>query len=403
MLVTHVDIEYENFIQKVNHNLNDCLNGLKEQVNNILSGLQSNTVHDFPVRIAIYGGEYSAYVAYSALKSINDLKIAGIISKYPPCIELSELPHGPVEESLDVDYVFVATSPRHYDVITKNIKASIRARGIIFMYRSWGIKSASICGGKLSNSNDSLIYLPVRIREWNDSHEYALPLPLNQTAVILIDIWDFDSKDCPYCPKLPNFLKTARKHDLVVIHSVHHTCDKNYKFIQKGSAKTFTVPDPELIEKDEWPPMLFKEKKGIFSHREKEQYFKSQLSGKKPPIGIHKCALPINRDKEYIESDCQAIHNILKKNEILYIIYIGGSTLQCLFFRPAGLWNMMHNKGYGCILMRDLTFHEELDIHGKAVDFKRCGIGICETMGGCSSDSSLFLKALMQKTSTPNI
>ncbi|MCW5211341.1 hypothetical protein VU04_00325, partial [Desulfobulbus sp. TB] len=146
--------------------------------------------------------------------------------------------------------------------------------------------------------------------------ERELVIPVQQAALILIDVWDTENKriDHPLIRKVTEekiapLLKVARDNNMVVIHAPHRPIGWDGISHMKptdlrGPTDTDRSELPEwvkkkTIKKSQWPPVKF-----IFRVGEYGTYSRYSNPNYVPYTqikGIHKAALPIKRDKEYIE------------------------------------------------------------------------------------------------------
>jgi hypothetical protein len=340
------------------------------EVNHAFAGLAENLANPGnKLIIAIYGSSWSGYMAYQLLQKYNIGSVDVIFEKNKPLDQLSHIRHINLEIHpcpFEVDCVLISASPRHYDQLTSLVARQVKYKSLIGMYQQF----PSIDSG----TSDMLLAVFVRFNDMQARK--SLPLNSRQIAVILIDIWDTGRPTCAYCKNIPRLLEIARRHDLVVIHAPGYECDEQGRCISKNLASP-------SIKNASWLPFASHFFQQWFGHH--DIYSTSMKEPVRPVVkGIHSCALPVKREKEYVEASQDGVKDILVKHDIHVLLYAGGDLLECLMLNPAGYMNMAR-LGYQPILIRDASSAGAKMLDGKMINMFQPGVIVFERSCGFST------------------
>jgi nicotinamidase-related amidase len=190
----------------------------------------------------------------------------------------------------------------------------------------------------------------------------VFPLPLEQTALVLVDFWDYHHIDswlerAAKCVKrgcLP-VLRAARKVGMTVIHAPspevaeRHYAEKLKRYSPPPKYRLESAPPPD------WPPPEFRRRQGD------DAIFRDPRS-QPPGIATHwHPATPLNitslvdvRDDEFVIANAHQMHELLAERRVLHLVYIGFATNWCIINRDYGVRDMTC-RGYNVILVRDAT------------------------------------------------
>ncbi len=334
--------------------------------------------------IAIYGSSFSGYVAYRLIETIHPGRVTCIFDRGAPLKELSHLPHiipGEGTTDIRVDHVVVAASPRHYSSIEATLQKGSVAKAVHWMFA----RDSAPPLYPFMDFSGGTVRLPIFYRMktgWED----VVEIPKKQLAVILIHIWDDGQERCPYCGTMEPFLEQARKHDLTIIHATGFKTDANGRFLH--DEKQLSPKNRNFS--NTWPPRAFSETADMLAKKNPEEHQREILA---PPLGIHRCSLPQQRANEYVADDFDEVCNIFEKKKILYVLFAGGGSFQCLPFTTVG-WVNIQRAGYHAILMRDLAPASKFDSHGKTVNMQDAATLLFEINCRMSTDSKRVIKAL---------
>lgn len=226
--------------------------------------------------------------------------------------------------------------------------------------------------------------------------ERDLPLPLAQTALVLVDVWSthyIDSwlqraKEVTQTKIVP-ILHAARQSGMTVIHGPS-------PFIADRYLKAPPAPAPisEPVRPD-WPPPAFR---GIYrggDHasfgRDQEPILPGVYARYETELDISDLVKPLQG--EWIIHTGPQMHALLAEHHILHLIYVGFATNWCVVGRDYGIY-AMNDRGYNIILVRDATtgieFHDTVDtLNATAMTIREI-----ETKNGWSTTTDAFLQAI---------
>lgn len=226
----------------------------------------------------------------------------------------------------------------------------------------------------MANNQDRVLDLPSRYyRVYTDPDlpcvesnfgfvERRLPLPVAQTALVLVDIWSTHYIDTWLAraqdvtrEKVVPLLEAARQMGMTVIHGPSPFIAKRYKEEPKAPSAPPTGPD--------WPPRAFR---GIYRSGEYAAFGRDQeprLPGVykryETELDISPLTKPIDGEPVIFTGD--EMHALLAERRILHLIYAGFAANWCLIGRDYGMV-AMNQRGYNLILIRDATtgieFHD---------------------------------------------
>ncbi|MEM7131625.1 MAG: isochorismatase family protein [Chloroflexota bacterium] len=186
--------------------------------------------------------------------------------------------------------------------------------------------------------------------------EIPMALPVAQTALVLVDVWNIHfieswlerAKQVTIKSVVP-VLDAARTLGLTVIHAPSPPVAEQFAQVERHESPP-KLPDPT------WPPLAFRRRKGEYTA------FRGPRD-QPPSIGIHwdKLApqLSISSAIQVLDHECmvatgQQLHDFLEERRILHLIYAGFATNWCILNRDYGM-RAMAQRGYNLILLRDAT------------------------------------------------
>ena len=183
-----------------------------------------------------------------------------------------------------------------------------------------------------------------------------MPLPLEQTALVLVDIWNVHfikswiERACKITREviLP-ILGAARQSPLAIIHAPSPPVAEQYDQLG-GLVSSSATP------KSIWPPTEFRHRSGEYT------VFRGPRS-QPPGIGAHWNPIADQLSisplidvlkEEYVIATGQQLHDLLARKGILHLIYVGFATNWCVVGRDYGI-RAMSGRGYNIILLREAT------------------------------------------------
>lgn len=233
--------------------------------------------------------------------------------------------------------------------------------------------------------------------------ERTVQMPVQQTALILIDVWDVASErhrnpevgDQIVHSAIAPLLQAARAADMLVVHAVHRPIGWDGRNTgpridcrSGDSMAREQLPEDiaqQPVDPNQWPPREF-----VYRVGEYGQFARNDNPSYLPYAyvkGVHPGALPVKRDREYIESDLDRVQSILRENKILHLLYAGEWTNGCVVMRPVGI-RQMSNLGYNTIILRDATWGPELADTWDTMEVTRGAIMDIEILNGFSALAS---------------
>ena len=268
-----------------------------------------------------------------------------------------------------------------------------------------GILLSVTCRGAVPESQAKTLQIPVRwgpvmqsrtAEENTESRERYVErtwsLAVNQTALILVDVWDKHSNRSHMDRALQNvntciapLLRAARDAGLLVIHAPSPEIAVRYPQWQRyaGDAgretaterllrqtfrdalqasglpagiqpivdsippavRAMAQPDPD------WPPPDFKKRTGAYTQYARERPESWREEGRSRDIP--KIVQP--RPDEFVIASGDQLHRLLQDKKILHLLYVGFATNKCVQNSRDYSMEQMGRRGYNCILVRDCT------------------------------------------------
>jgi nicotinamidase-related amidase len=225
--------------------------------------------------------------------------------------------------------------------------------------------------------------------------ERTLPIPLEQAALVLVDVWRTHYIDSwlnraskVTRTKIVPLLEAARRVGMTVIHGPSPPIADRY-------VKAPPTP-PSQPSGADWPPRNFR---GIYRSgehaafgRNPEPRLSEALERYKTELDIADVAKPMAG--ELIIHTGAQMHELLAERKILHLVYAGFATNWCVMYRDYGVL-AMNQRGYNVILIRDATtgveFHDSVD----ALTATEIQVREIETKYGWSTDTAAFIKACL--------
>jgi nicotinamidase-related amidase len=188
--------------------------------------------------------------------------------------------------------------------------------------------------------------------------EIPFSLPVEQTALVLVDLWNAHHIDS-WVERAEEIVKekivpitdAARKAGLTVVHAPSPELLKNNKYDIYQSHL-----EPDRKAESAWPPKNFRLRQ--------EEFAAFQMPSKQPP-GVdsrwQKIAPILDmtphirpEEGEYVIANAEQLQALCAKKKFLHLIYAGFATNWCVLQRDYGMIKMSE-RGYNCLLIRDAT------------------------------------------------
>ena len=186
--------------------------------------------------------------------------------------------------------------------------------------------------------------------------EVSMPLPVAQTALVLVDIWNThfieswrDRAEQVTTAAIVPVLAAARQAGLTIVHAPSVRVAEQYPQVQRYRSASGTAP----ATPPEWPPESFRSRTGPYAvyRNPREQapgrplHWADRLA-MSPHIDV--------QDGEAVVATGAQFHALLQDHRILHLLYVGFATNWCVLGKDYGI-RAMKDRGYNTILLRDAT------------------------------------------------
>ena len=253
---------------------------------------------------------------------------------------------------------------------------------------------------------DKVLHLPCRYyRVYTDSHvpcdeenfqfvERLLPIPVEQAALVLVDLWSTHYVDSwlkraqeVTLTRILPLMRAAREAGMTIIHAPSPPVADRYASAPLPIA---APPDPA----PHWPPPAFR---GIYRTgeyaafgRDPEPRLSAALERYKTELDIFDPVRPLPGEP-VIHNGAQ-LHQLLAERGILHRVYAGFATNWCMIGRDYAIIQM-NGRGYNVILVRDAT--TGIEFHDTVRDLTATEIQVreIETKYGWSTTTDAFVRA----------
>lgn len=192
-------------------------------------------------------------------------------------------------------------------------------------------------------------------RPYREEHfvrrEVTMALPVDQTALVLVDVWDthFIESWVERAGKVTEeavvpVLEAARTSGLAVIHAPSPRVTPSYPDHMARNRPVESGPAPD------WPPPGFRARQGEYAAfrgpREQPPGVPDVTIGMSPHIQV--------ADDDFVIETGQQLHDLCRERRIVHLLYAGFATNWCIPNRDYGL-RAMAARGYNLVLLRDAT------------------------------------------------
>ena len=176
-------------------------------------------------------------------------------------------------------------------------------------------------------------------------------LPLSQTALVLVDVWDRHYlKDTEaraeiiIREKLVPLVDNCRKSGLQIIHSPSPE-------LAKDEPKWVKIPIQSLKHLDDWPPYEFRSKSGVYKAYAKPfEPREEEVAKHVADLKLHPLIQPEGSD--VVIATGEELHQYCKQKGVMFLLYAGFNTNACILLRDYGTLRMSE-RGYDVIIIRD--------------------------------------------------
>lgn len=186
--------------------------------------------------------------------------------------------------------------------------------------------------------------------------ELDFVLPVKQTALVLIDLWNahhiqswIERAEAMTRDVIVPLIDKARKTGITIVHA---PCPD---VAEKYSVYAGHTPPPAPGPAPTWPPPEFRARKGEYA------VFRGPRN-QPPGIDVH-CRKLKPRDisphvkvldSDFVIATGQQLHDLCEERKILHLLVAGFATNWCILNRDYGI-RAMRARGYNTIILRDAT------------------------------------------------
>lgn len=227
--------------------------------------------------------------------------------------------------------------------------------------------------------------------------EFVMPLPVEQTAFILVDLWASHHIDSWVerekritCEAVLPALAAARAAGLTIVHAPCPEIAAQYPMHMARHRTVGQVTEPE----PSYPPRDFRRREGAYAvYRSPRE----QPPGVGPRWEVAARNWVMNPDVPVLDDDeviatGQQMHEVFERRGILHLLYVGFATNWCILSRDYGI-RAMRNRGYNTILLRDATTGVEFPDTLPTLFATELSIREAEQMWGFSASNADFFAA----------
>ena len=181
--------------------------------------------------------------------------------------------------------------------------------------------------------------------------EVGMALPLDQTALVLVDVWDnhFIESWLERATRVTEegvvpVLAVARRAEMTIVHAPSPPIAEQYEQVKRHKPSA-----PNAVS--DWPPAQFRARAGECAAFRGPR---AQPPGipSIPELGMS--PLVEVREEEFVVATGEQLHELAREKGLLHLIYAGFATNWCILNRDYGM-RAMGRRGYNMILLRDAT------------------------------------------------
>lgn len=206
----------------------------------------------------------------------------------------------------------------------------------------------------------------VELREKNLQYAHVRKeLPLDQTALIALDIWDRDvladmreRDDRITRERIVPVIRACRQAGLQIIHApTREIAARSPNWV--NTLEDETPPDrpyPRWENTPIWPPADAQ----AAAYPPREPRFDAVLRKELDETDFHELVRP--EGDEAVVGSGEELHRLCAQRQILHLLYVGFHTPGCMNLRDYGI-TAMKQRGFHCVLVRDCTNGMEAPEH----------------------------------------
>ena len=222
-----------------------------------------------------------------------------------------------------------------------------------------------------------------------DRREIDMELPVDQTALVLVDVWNahFIESWLERAAQVTReavapVLQKAREIGVTVVHAPSPGVAEQF-----AQLKRHRPPEPQPAPA--WPPPEFRHREGAYAAYRGPR---SQPPGIPdiPNLGMSPAIEVL--DDEFVIATGEQLHDLLTERRILHLLFVGFATNWCIRNRDYGM-PAMASRSYNTILLRDATMGVEYPDTVETCLATEIAIRECEQQNGFSASNADFFAA----------
>ena len=224
--------------------------------------------------------------------------------------------------------------------------------------------------------------------------EVSMPLPVAQTALVLVDIWNThfieswrERAEQVTAAAIVPVLAAARQAGLTIVHAPSVRVAEQYPQVQRYRSASGTAP----ATPPEWPPEAFRSRTGPYAVYRNPR---DQAPGR-PLHWADRLAMSphiaVQAGEAVVATGAQ-LHALLQDHRILHLLYVGFATNWCVLGKDYGI-RAMKDHGYNTILLRDATTGVEFPDTLHTLQATELAVREVEQQHGFSASNRDFLTA----------
>jgi len=234
-----------------------------------------------------------------------------------------------------------------------------------------------------------------------ERRELAWPLKAQETALVLVDVWDVHYMESHLedsgritRERIVPVVEACRRVGIAVVHAPCPQCAAKYpQWVRyAGDDDLFGRPP---AEPDEWPPADLRAGKGDYACYAKPVEPRLEETRKRDPERRRIVEAVAPEPEDFVVKSGAQLHRLLKHRRILHLLYAGFATNMCILYRDYGT-RAMKDRGYNVILVRDCTTGIEMSETAAAQTLTNAAILEIEMVVGVTTTSEALLTACGQ-------
>jgi nicotinamidase-related amidase len=219
--------------------------------------------------------------------------------------------------------------------------------------------------------------------------EIHMPLPLDQTGLVLVDMWDnhfieswLERAERVTREAVVPVLEAARATGLTIVHAPSPTVAEKFPQLRRHRP-----PAPQA--EPDWPPAVFRRREGEYAAFRGPRHQPPGIRAI-PELGMS----PYVRvqEGEFVIATGEQLHELCREKGLVHLLYAGFATNWCILNRDYAM-RAFARRGYNVILLRQATTGVEFPDTLESCFTTEMAIREIEQQLGFSASSQDFFQA----------